>query len=86
MIFVGNEKVTYWEISYEDNYLYNIRRATSGTRFAKIHRAGTNVVDSGEDQRLPATDTHTKTWYNTSSTTAANGQGLQGAKQLMLTS
>ena len=79
VIFVGNEKVTYWEISYEDNYLYNIRRATSGTRFATIHRIGANVVDCGEDQRLPATDTHTKTWYDTSSTTAANGQGLQGA-------
>ena len=79
VIFVGNERVTYWEISYEDNYLHNIRRATSGTRFAIKHRKGTNVVDSGEDQRLPATDTHTKTWYDTSSTTAANGKGLQGA-------
>mgnify|MGYP006406595573 FL=1 len=48
-------------------------------RFATIHRIGANVVDCGEDQRLPATDTHTKTWYDTSSTTAANGQGLQGA-------
>jgi len=79
VVFVGNERVTYWEISYEDNYLYNVRRGTNGTRFATIHRAGTNVVDSSEDQRLPATNTHTKTWYDVGSTTAANGKGLQSA-------
>ena len=79
VVYIGSERVTYWEISYEDNYISNIRRGTSGTAFTPIHRKGIDVVDGGLDQALPATDTHTKVWYDQGSGTAANGLGIQSA-------
>ena len=78
VIFVGNERITYWEISFEGNYITNFRRSTMGTRWATRHLKGTEVYDTTDAQRLPATDTHTKTWYDAGlHGTAANGFGLQ---------
>ena len=77
VIFVGNERITYWEVNTTDNYITNIRRGTSGTRFANIHRAETYISDGSEDQRMPETTTHTHTWYTKGTTTASNGLGLQ---------
>ena len=77
VLFVGNERITYWEIDTTNNYVSNIRRGTGGTRFADVHRPGTTIVDNSEAERLPQTNTHTNTWYDAGSTTAANGQGLQ---------
>lgn len=79
VIYLGNERITYWQISHDENYITNIRRATHGTRFANLHLAGTEVYDTTDAQRLPATDTHTKTWYDLGSITAANGNGLQAS-------
>ena len=77
VIFLGNERITYWEIDTTNNYVTNIRRGTGGTRFATEHRVGTTVVNSSEDERLPQTNTHTNTWYDLGTGTAANGLGLQ---------
>jgi len=79
VIYVGNERITYWEISYEDNYVTNIRRSTMGTRWAPTHLKGTQVYDTTDNQRLPATDTHTKTWYTVGNSSAADGNGLQSS-------
>lgn len=79
VLYVGNERITYWEISFEDNYVTNIRRSTMGTRWANVHPAGVNVYDTTDTQRLPATNTHTKTWYTLGSGTAADGNGLQSS-------
>ena len=43
---------------------------------------GFNVIDGGKDQQLPASDTHTKTWYNTGTGTSADGLGLQQSNTL----
>ena len=40
------------------------------------------VVDGGKDQSLPSSNTHTNTWYNTGSTTASDGLGLQNSTTL----
>jgi hypothetical protein len=77
VLFVGNERITYWEIDTTNNYVTNIRRGTGGTRFATEHRVGTTVVNSSEDERLPQINTHTNTWYDLGTGTAANGLGLQ---------
>ena len=77
VLFVGNERITYWEIDTNNNYVTNIRRGTSGTRFANEHRVGTTIVDASEDERMPQTNSHTRTWYDVGTSTAANGLGLQ---------
>jgi len=82
VLYVGNERITYWEISLEDNYVTNIRRSTMGTRWAPMHLKGTEVYDTTDKQRLPATDTHTKTWYTLGASTAANGYGLQSSSTI----
>ena len=79
VVYVGNERITYWEIDYDNNYLTQIRRATNGTRFARTHLIGTEVYDTTDAQRLPATDTHTKTWYTAGASAAADGNGIQSA-------
>ena len=79
VIFVGNERITYWEVDTTNNYVTNIRRSTRGTRYSSIHRAGVNVIDASEDNRMPANDTHTKTWYTAGTSSAANGLGIQAS-------
>jgi len=79
VVYVGNERIIYWQISYEENYITQIRRATNGTRFASRHRAGTEVYDTTDAQKLPQSNTHTQTWYTVGSSTAANGSGLQSS-------
>ena len=79
VVFIGNERVTYWERNTTLNYITNLRRATRGTRYAPIHRAGVAVIDASEDSRMPATDSHTKTWYDLGTGTPANGLGIQAS-------
>ena len=82
VVYVGNERITYWELSYEGNYLTQLRRATRGTRFASRHLLGENVYDTTDAQALPQSNTHTQTWYTVGASTAANGSGLQTATSL----
>ena len=77
VVFIGGERITYWSVSLDDNYISDIRRATGGTGAVQRIRAGFLVVDGSKDQELPATDTHTNTWYNTGVGVAADGNGLQ---------
>ena len=79
VLYIGNERITYWEISFEGHYVTNLRRGTNGTRFAPRLLKGTQVYDTTEKQRLPATDTHTKTWYTAGTSTSADGFGLQSS-------
>ena len=76
-MFIGNERITYYQVSLEDNYISQIRRGTAGTQIYTRIAAGFLVVDGSREQRLPATDTHTKTWYDLGTGTAADGLGLQ---------
>ena len=77
VVFIGNERITYYQVSLEDNYISQIRRGTAGTQIYTRIAAGFLVVDGSREQRLPATDTHTKTWYDLGTGTAADGLGLQ---------
>ena len=77
VVFIGGERVTYWEINTSDNYITNLRRGTKGTAILNRIVPGFLVVDGGKDQYLPATDTHTKTWYDLGTGVAADGFGLQ---------
>jgi hypothetical protein len=79
VVFIGNERVTYWERNTEFNYITNLRRGTRGTRKAPIHRTGVAVIDASEDSRMPATNTHTQTWYTAGVGTPSNGLGLQAS-------
>jgi hypothetical protein len=77
VVFIGGERVTYWEIDNTDNYITNLRRGTKGTAILNRIVPGFLVVDGSKDQYLPATDTHTKTWYDLGTGVAADGLGLQ---------
>ena len=77
VIFVGSERITYWEINVAENYISNIRRGTGGTAINQRILVGYAVVDGSKTQELPDLSTHTKTWYTLGATTAANGLGLQ---------
>jgi len=77
VVFIGSERITYREVSLEDNYISGLRRGTAGTQIYTRIAPGFLVVDGSRDQYLPATDTHTKTWYDLGSGTAADGLGLQ---------
>ena len=77
VVFIGSERITYREVSLEDNYITGLRRGTGGTQIYTRIVPGFLVVDGSRDQYLPATDTHTKTWYDLGSGTAADGLGLQ---------
>lgn len=82
VVFIGSERITYWEVSLEDHYISNLRRGTQGTTLVQTISKGFNVIDGGKDQQLPASDTHTKTWYNTGTGTSADGLGLQQSNTL----
>ena len=60
-----------------DNYITKLRRGTLGTAVVQRITPGYLVVDGGKDQTLPATNTHTNTWYDAGSGTAADGLGIQ---------
>ena len=77
VVFIGGERITYWEVNLTENYITKLRRATNGTGMVQRITPGFLVVDGGKDQILPATNTHTNTWYTSGSGTAANGLGLQ---------
>ena len=77
VVFIGEERITYWEISLEDNYISGLRRGTGGTQIYLRIEPGFLVVDGSREQRLPATDTDTKTWYDLGSGAASDGLGLQ---------
>ena len=79
VVYVGNERITYWAISYEGNYITEIRRATNGTRFATRHLLGTEVYDTTSAQKLPQSNTHTQTWYTAGASSASDGSGLQSS-------
>ena len=70
VVFIGGERITYWEISLEDNYITSLRRGTMGTGIVQTITPGFLVVDGGRDQFLPAEDTHTRTWYDMTGTQA----------------
>jgi hypothetical protein len=77
VVFIGNERITYREVSLEDNYISGLRRGTGGTQIYLRIEPGFLVVDGSREQRLPATDTDTKTWYDLGSGVASDGLGLQ---------
>jgi hypothetical protein len=77
VVFIGGERITYWEINTTDNYITNLRRGTLGTAVVQRITPGFLVVDGGRDQYLPATNTHTNTWYDLGVGTAADGLGIQ---------
>jgi hypothetical protein len=77
VVFIGGERITYWEINTTDNYITKLRRGTLGTAVVQRITPGFLVVDGGRDQYLPATNTHTNTWYDTGVGTAADGLGIQ---------
>ena len=78
-MFIGSERVTYWSVSLEDNYISGLRRGTKGTNIIQLITPDFLVVDGGMDQELPASDTHTKTWYTLGTGAAADGKGLQSS-------
>ena len=80
VVFIGGERITYWEVSLEDNYITNLRRGTSGTGMLQRITPGFIVVDGSKDQELPDSTTHTKVWYDAGiHNTPANGLGIQQA-------
>ncbi len=77
VVFIGGERITYWEINTTDNYISSLRRGTLGTAVVQLISPGFLVVDGGKDQNLPASNSHTNTWYDLGSGAAANGLGIQ---------
>jgi len=77
VVFISGERITYWEVNLAENYITGLRRGTAGTSLESTINPGFLVIDGSKDQHLPASDTHTKTWYDTGTGSAADGLGLQ---------
>ena len=60
VVFIGNEKITYWERDLVQNKLKTITRSTGGTAVKALHIIGADVVSAGAGQEVP-------TIYDTSS-------------------
>ena len=82
VIYINNERITYWDINTTENYITNIRRGTYGTQITNLHQSGAVVYNTSSGQELPATNTHTNTWYNVGAVSAADGKGLQAANTI----
>jgi len=79
VVFIGGERITYWEVSLEDNYITSLRRGTDGTATIQQIKKGFLAVDGSDSQKLPQTNTGTNTWYNLGTGSAADGKGLQAS-------
>jgi hypothetical protein len=66
IVFVNNEKITYYSINTSTNTLGNIRRAVDGTAPANLHATGSTVADASIQQVIPDS---TITTANITSTT-----------------
>jgi len=52
VIFIGPERITYYELNADSNTLGKIRRGTHGTAILPIHGIGARVIDSGANQYI----------------------------------
>ena len=77
VVFINGERITYYDINYENNSISRLRRSTQGTGAATVHVAGSRVVDGSQAQAIPGT-AHSRIWLNAGdgTTTAAAGDGL----------
>lgn len=55
VVFIGSERITYYERNLTENYLGRIRRGTKGTAAKDMHQFGAMVIDSSRQQLLPDT-------------------------------
>jgi hypothetical protein len=70
VVFVNNEKITYYSIDTVANTLGNIRRAVDGTAPADMHTTGSLVVDASIQQIVPDTSITTANVTSTTTYTA----------------
>lgn len=78
VIFIGNEKITYYTLDLDNNTLGQIRRGVDGTSMNALFTAGTDVVDGSEKQVI--FDADKQTWLNKGTTTIADGTGFDGSE------
>lgn len=52
VVFVNGEKIKYWVIDYENNTIGQLVRGVHGTGIARVHNAGSRVVDASEQQKI----------------------------------
>lgn len=76
VIFIGPERVTYYERDTVNNKLTKIRRGTGGTVMS-AHGIGTKVQSAGLNDEIPSA--HARVWYNQGIGTATDGNGLQNS-------
>ena len=57
-LFIGGEKITYWNNNTATNTLTNIRRGVGGTA-NQAHLSGTIVYDAGTTQKIPGLNART---------------------------
>ena len=75
VIFIGGERITYWQIDTVNNALLQIRRGTAGTGATQATiPVGTLVEDASMGQEIP--NAAGMTWYTLGATTPSNGQSL----------
>jgi hypothetical protein len=78
VIFIGGERITYWQIDSVNNALLQIRRGTAGTGSTQSTiPIGTLVEDAGAAQMIP--NAAGITWYNLGVGTPSDGNTLVNA-------
>jgi hypothetical protein len=84
VIFIGNERITFYTIDLVNNVLGQIRRGTQGTSTPLTYPIGSYVIDAGNAQVIPGTVygseyLNANIWYNAGSGTAVDGSGMNGS-------
>jgi hypothetical protein len=55
VVFIGNERITYYTIDLDNNQIGQLRRGTKGTAAPMVHNAGAAVIDASLEQLIPRT-------------------------------
>jgi hypothetical protein len=84
VIFIGCERIAYYQIDRNTNVISQLRRGTHGTAIMPIHRIGATVIDSGQTQHIPTITVGTNNanvgvWFNSGSNVATDGTGFEGS-------
>ena len=61
VVFINNERITYFSIDLETNILSQLRRGTLGTGTPQTHFIGSTVFESGVSQQIPGIASNTIT-------------------------
>jgi len=84
VVFINNERITYWTANTITNTLGQIRRGTQGTAVPNVQVIGSKVIDASPRQIIPGTSfgnllANVDVFYNPGPNIATDGTGINGS-------